>query len=76
MPPRAAVSSTIDASRAWKSSVGCRRSPYVDSHNRMSGLSGTTGARMMKAAFGSETLEDLFVRAVGAEKDFERLEWV
>ena len=25
---------------------------------------------------GSETLEDVFVRAVGAEKDFERLEWL
>src|SRR5215470_2067078 len=25
---------------------------------------------------GSETLEDVFVRAVGAERDFERLEWL
>jgi ABC-2 type transport system ATP-binding protein len=25
---------------------------------------------------GSETLEDVFVRVVGAEKDFERLEWL
>jgi ABC-2 type transport system ATP-binding protein len=25
---------------------------------------------------GSETLEDVFVRVVGAERDFERLEWL
>jgi len=25
---------------------------------------------------GSETLEDVFVRVVGAEKEFERLEWL
>jgi ABC-2 type transport system ATP-binding protein len=25
---------------------------------------------------GSETLEDVFVRVVGAEKAFERLEWL
>jgi ABC-2 type transport system ATP-binding protein len=25
---------------------------------------------------GSETLEDVFVRAVGAERDFARLEWL
>ena len=25
---------------------------------------------------GSETLEDIFVRAIGAEQEFERLEWL